>query len=404
MNAPALMQRSRTHCGIGYDYTVWGQGDTHSAGSTRSFVTPASTVAAISAARYEGGRALQTVASGALALSEGHAAASHLVADTTTAPVRVVWYTTPGTGPGNLVRDSYTNANLDWPMVEALSAEMNQASTTHIFDFFNVSVNYQPVTSKVLEPFLYGDDNPELPYFSIDHYLYDGVTFPVDAGFTAMEQAPAWVGLGRTDTDWQGPFNRSVDDTLQPGQADTYENTVERYNADADVAAWSAAKGYYFGPSRLDQQGRDGDENHPDPSDTYGAARAGLAQLIAGFRASNLLSRDDARLGQPSLSGAAITIPVLNLHGGTLKTGYAQRGTTPASGWPTVAGFEIRIGSGEWSNGNTVTGTAASEFTAEISGSDVVITRTDAAAWPTNEDIEIRYMARAASSMAPGPR
>lgn len=361
--APSMVSRDRNECGVGYDILFLGQSEVARCfefGSTLD-LTPSSECA-VSVIREEkwSGAGSMRLTMGALTadrpFSDGVGGAADYIASVTDAPVRLIDAAVHGTGPFELVDDSDTDR--EWDRLAYVVDTAGLVSGVMVMMWGNAILNQPDLAGNYLDPLVHGDA-PTTEVYDVDHYIYDGVTFPLSMGFCISPQTPQ---INATT----GPTDEQIADNQ--GSAMT-----AMYN---EYKAWCDSEGRVFGPDTNDIVVQSGGGSHQDPNSIYGHPRTIIRSLQAAFRQFGIATATDPTLGTAVRSGDTITIPATLPNGGTLQTAWSIAGVTPPADWPTVQGFEVSEDGGTtWSNGNTTTGTASPEFTAEISGSDVVLTR-----------------------------
>ncbi|PCJ20872.1 MAG: hypothetical protein COA96_15610 [SAR86 cluster bacterium] len=247
-------------------------------------------------------------------------------------PICIMSHTENGTGVEALMEDA--DSNRDWTDADVMIALAGSDVTAIVWNWgtndLGQGVNYDELLDAVI-------DGTPAQSFVIDNYFNDG-TFDTGFGFVMSP-------LTRAKSTSTGPFDES--------QSGSYE-TVRKAQID-----WAILNDHTIGPNVNMQLGtaegphQDGDVARGNP--LFGQMIAiGMARHVSLDTTTNPSLQGDAYINS---AGTIITIPVTLPNGGTLT----------ATATSAITGFEVQDGgSGSFSR---------SGFTAVISGSNVVLTK-----------------------------
>lgn len=362
-SAPAMVQRSRAECGVGYDIYPLGQSQVEIALKDASRGTKPSATAALSitARAWSSSTPLdivtQTPVSPARPAADGLAAMASYAETVTDAPVRIISLAESGTGIAWLLDDSDTRRN--WSDLVRVLDLAKPTSGAVVMNWGTAQLANTDQAGNFLDP-LWSGTAPTTETYTVDHYLQDG-DFPASITFAISPVTPH--------------FSNSVVGPEPASQPTSWFQAVRAYEVNKQMETWCADEGLVYGPEIPGYMIEAGGNVHEDLTVPYGTERTLIRMAETGFRALGISTATDPTLGTAARSGATITIPVTLPNGGTLQTAWSIAGVTPPAGWTTVQGFEVsEDGGATWSNGASAA-SASPEFSAEISGSSVVLTR-----------------------------
>ncbi|QIE55862.1 hypothetical protein G5B40_10630 [Pikeienuella piscinae] len=364
-SAPTMIQRSRRECGVGYDIFFLGQSQVERVFDMRDRDLRAPVDVAVSAVVQAGPTGQQTVGQLVLGpgtrVGDGVAGAAEYISAVADAPVRLITVAKRGSSLAQLMDDSEIFRS--WSDAAQVADVSKAVSGVMVMNWGTSFLGHLSIGDAFLDPLLTGAA-PVGESYDVDHWLYDG-TFPATMGFAISPVTPHIKAT-------TGPLD------AQPGTTSDQSFQMQRINEQYET--YAAANSILLGPPTSDVVIEAVGGPHENPDTPYGHERLAIRMAEAAFRAFGVSTITDPTLGAAVRSGATITIPATLPNGGTLQTAWSIVGDTPPSGWPTVQGFEVsEDGGATWSNGNSATGTAPVEFTAEISGSSVVLTRSTGA-------------------------
>ncbi|WP_340109743.1 Ig domain-containing protein [Pikeienuella sp. HZG-20] len=363
VSSPAMVQRSRAECGVGYDIYPLGQSQVEIALTEASRgVTPSATAALSIAERIWSGTVpidivSQTPISPGRPVSDGLAAMASYAETVTDAPVRIISLAESGTGVAWLLDDSDTRRN--WSDLVRVLDLAKPTSGAVVMNWGTAQLSVPDQAGNFLDP-LWKGAAPTTQTYSVDHHIQGG-DFPPETTFAISPITPH--------------FSKGEVGPLASNPSTFWFQPVSAYNINKEMEAWCADEGLVYGPEIPGFVLEAGGNTHQDRAVPYGSERLLIRMAETGFRALGISGATDPTLGTAVRSGATITIPATLPNGGTLQTAWSIAGVTPPAGWTTVQGFEVsEDGGATWSNGASAA-SASPEFSAEIVGSSVVLTR-----------------------------
>lgn len=368
--APGMVQRIRQRCGVGTVALALGQSQMNIA--TRAYTgikTDYVNAGAVSVVRRPAGvpgstTQIAPVDQNAFQLADFFGGAADYLGTLDAEPVMFLAEHISGTGIDQLLDDSL--AERAWSDLSALVAKGGGASniTTTVLQWGTNFMSSADIQGSHLAP------------------LYEGVQ-PDDASYTNDHGLAGLLSAGVVHA--LSPLTRHT------AASDTAGYTGNAGECRAEEIAYAQANGFAIGPFCDDYPTGDGSTQdygpHPYQSTQESNARLGGRVMAAVMRAAGVDASVNPTLGTPVRSGAAITIPATLPNGGSLQTYWGFNGLTPPAGALSISGFEVLEPSGSWSYGES--GTSV-EFTAEISGSNVVLTRSSGS-WAAGTSV--RYLA-----------
>lgn len=368
--APGMVQRIRQRCGVGTVALALGQSQMNIA--TRAYIgikTDYVNAGAVSVVRRPAGvpgaaTQIAPVDQNVFQLADFFGGAADYLGTLDAEPVMFLAEHISGTGIDQLLDDSL--AARDWSDLSAMVAKGGGASnvTTTVLQWGTNFMSSADIQGSHVAP------------------LYEGVQ-PDDASYT-------------NDHGLAGILDAGVVHALSPltrhtAASDTAGYTGNAGECRAEEIAYAQANGFAIGPFCDDYPTGDGAAQdygpHPYQSTQESNARLGGRVMAAVMRAAGVDASVNPTLGTPVRSGAAITVPATLPNGGSLQTYWGFNSLTPPAGALSVSGFEVLEPSGSWSYGESG---ASVEFTAEISGSNVVLTRASGS-WAAGTSV--RYLA-----------